>query len=95
MEVDEAYKQSKEKLEGSPKRKEMRNNHIRATPTLEQRKQFHPTPYQTKQTPNLIKEKDYLSTEEQIKLRGAVAIGTATEVVTPVTIEFLVPTQVK
>eukprot|EP00957_Ditylum_brightwellii_P063640 4830701-Ditylum_brightwellii.AAC.1 len=59
------------------------------------RKQFHPTPYQTIQTPKGSKETGYLNTAEHIKLRGAVAIKTVTEVVTPVTIEFLVPNQVK
>eukprot|EP00957_Ditylum_brightwellii_P153468 11679737-Ditylum_brightwellii.AAC.1 len=78
-------------MTSSQKRKEKGNSNIITTTTLERRKRFHPTPYQTKQAPKASNEKDYLSTAEQIELRGAAAIDTVTEVVTPVTIEFIVP----
>eukprot|EP00957_Ditylum_brightwellii_P003082 235312-Ditylum_brightwellii.AAC.1 len=80
-------------MESSPKRRDKGNNNSINTPTLERRKRFHPMPYQTKQATKASKQKDYLSTAEQIKLQGVAAIDTVTEVVTPVTIEFLVPNQ--
>eukprot|EP00957_Ditylum_brightwellii_P206298 15347730-Ditylum_brightwellii.AAC.1 len=68
-EIDEAYKQSKEKPASSTKRKEQGNSNIITTPILERRKRFHPMPYQTKQAPKASEEKDYLNTAEQIKLQ--------------------------
>eukprot|EP00957_Ditylum_brightwellii_P150416 11454009-Ditylum_brightwellii.AAC.1 len=91
MEVEEAAQLGKERPEGTPKRKETSNGHTRTTPSLEQRKRFQPTPYHMKQAPKTIKETDFQTVAEQIKLRGATAIDKATEVVIPVTIEFIVP----
>eukprot|EP00957_Ditylum_brightwellii_P163174 12425041-Ditylum_brightwellii.AAC.1 len=59
-----------------------------STTTLERRKQFQPTATRATQP---IKEKDFQSAAELIKQRGAASIDLATEVVTSVTIEFIVP----
>eukprot|EP00957_Ditylum_brightwellii_P164098 12494355-Ditylum_brightwellii.AAC.1 len=56
--------------------------------TLERRRRFQPTVTQATQP---IEEKDFQSAAELIKQRGAAAIDLTTEVVTPVTIEFIVP----
>eukprot|EP00957_Ditylum_brightwellii_P177414 13513351-Ditylum_brightwellii.AAC.1 len=83
MEVEEAVQLGEERPEGTQKRKEMSNGHTRTTPSLERRNRFQPMPYHAKQAPKMIKEKDFQTTAEQIKLRGATAIDKATEVVTP------------
>eukprot|EP00957_Ditylum_brightwellii_P014140 1065613-Ditylum_brightwellii.AAC.1 len=56
--------------------------------TLKRRKRLQPTVTQATQP---IEEKDLQSAAELIKQRGATAIDLATEVVTPVTIKFIVP----
>eukprot|EP00957_Ditylum_brightwellii_P080961 6158508-Ditylum_brightwellii.AAC.1 len=83
MEVEEAVQLGEERPEGTLKRKETSNGHTRTTPSLEQRKQFQPTPHHAKQAPKTIRETDFQTAAEQIKLRGATAIEKAMEVVTP------------
>eukprot|EP00957_Ditylum_brightwellii_P039082 2954114-Ditylum_brightwellii.AAC.1 len=95
MEIDDTHQQSKNKQEKSPNWNGNGYSNKTNTTTTQCRKRFHPTPYQTTQATKGSKEPGYLTTAEQIKLRGAVAIKTVTEVLTPVTIEFLVLNQVK
>eukprot|EP00957_Ditylum_brightwellii_P117942 8996153-Ditylum_brightwellii.AAC.1 len=66
----------------------MSNAATMSTTMLERRKRFQLTATQATQS---IEEKDFQSAVELIKQRGASAIDLATEVVTPVTIELIVP----
>eukprot|EP00957_Ditylum_brightwellii_P039943 3023775-Ditylum_brightwellii.AAC.1 len=95
MEIDDAHQQNKNKQKKSPNQNGNGYNSKANTTTPERRKRFHPAPYQATQTTKGSKEPGHLTIAEQIKLRGAVAIKSVTEAVTPVTIEFLVPNQVK
>eukprot|EP00957_Ditylum_brightwellii_P131503 10030406-Ditylum_brightwellii.AAC.1 len=95
MEIDYAHQQSKNKQKKSPNWIGNGYSNKTNTTTPERRKRFQPTPYQKTQATKGSKETGYLTTAEQFKLHRAAAIKTVTEVVTPVTIEFLVPNQVK
>eukprot|EP00957_Ditylum_brightwellii_P026122 1975052-Ditylum_brightwellii.AAC.2 len=87
MEMEEVN-QGEQQRSGTPKRKETSNTATMSTTTLERRKQFQPTATRATQP---IEEKDFQLATELIKQRGAAAIDSATEVVTPVTIEFIGP----
>eukprot|EP00957_Ditylum_brightwellii_P047718 3625074-Ditylum_brightwellii.AAC.1 len=93
--MEEAVQPGEQRKEGTPKRNEMSNGATRTTMSLERRKRFQPKPYHAPQATQPIKEKDFQLAADLIKQRGATAIDTATEVVTPVTIEFIVPPQAK
>eukprot|EP00957_Ditylum_brightwellii_P116831 8911569-Ditylum_brightwellii.AAC.1 len=80
MEMEEVIHQGEKQKGGTPKRKETSNAATMSTTTLERRKRFQPTVTQATQP---IEEKDFQSAVELIKQRGASAIDSATEVVTP------------
>eukprot|EP00957_Ditylum_brightwellii_P110988 8464767-Ditylum_brightwellii.AAC.1 len=91
MEIEETIQTGEQQKKGTPKRKETSNASTGQSMTLEQRKRFQPTPYQATQATQPIEEKDFQSAADLIKQRGAIAIDLATEVVTPMTIKFIVP----
>eukprot|EP00957_Ditylum_brightwellii_P047677 3622327-Ditylum_brightwellii.AAC.1 len=91
-EMEEATNQGEQQRGGTPKRKETSNTATMPMTMLEQRKRFQPTATRATQP---IEKKDFQLVAELIKQRGAAAIDPTTEVVTPVTIEFIVPPQAK
>eukprot|EP00957_Ditylum_brightwellii_P009753 735367-Ditylum_brightwellii.AAC.1 len=63
--------------------------------TTERKKRFQPrSAAETKGQPPMT-EANYKMAAEMMKERGAAAIDAITEIITPVTIEFLVPVQTK
>eukprot|EP00957_Ditylum_brightwellii_P189980 14463078-Ditylum_brightwellii.AAC.1 len=83
MDIDDDQQNSKNTQEKRSKRNINGYRNRAHTEITKCRKQFYPTPCQTTPSSKGSKETGYLTTTEQIKLRGAAAIKTVTEVVTP------------